>query len=293
MKNVYSLFVALLFTFISYNASSQITQDSTTVVKSADSLMINKNVIVYMIDGDEFRGVYIEKTDKNLIIRTNNGELRLLNTKIESVILDEYKGKYKFPNPHDTRYFFGPSAIPIKKGVGYYQNIMVVGNFINYGITRNFSIGGGFEFISTLIVRQPIYFITPKVGFKLGEKFHLGGGVLVAGISGNNSVLGYGVATYGTSESNITLGGGFGLTNGITNERPTFMLSGQTRVSNGVSLMTENYFIEDLRINSIGVRLIGKNNAFDIGIVNTSGMDFIGIPYIGYVRSFGREKPRK
>ena len=298
MKLSYSFLLLLSVILSPFFVSSQITNDTIKIETPQDSSYINKNVVVLMSDGDEYRGIYIEKTDKHVIIKTNNGEIRLLSTNIKTLEIDTYEGEFKFPNPHDTRYFFGPTAIPIKKGTGYYQNLMLLGNFVNFGITRNLSIGGGFEFISTLIIRQPIYFLTPKVGFELADNFHFGGGVLFVGISGENSTLGYTAATVGTSEKNITLGIGFGVTNGFAHERPTIMLSGQTRVSNGVSLMTENYILPSTDFSYIGiqgVRLLSRNNAFDIGLVIIPELisEGIPLPYIGYARVFGREKKRK
>ena len=37
--------------------------------------------------------------------------------------VERQSSKYEFINPHPTRYFFSPSAIPLKKKTGYFQNL--------------------------------------------------------------------------------------------------------------------------------------------------------------------------
>lgn len=293
----YILFIIIFLSVPTHCAFSQ--TDSTEV--STDELK-GQNVIVYMSGGDEFRGVYLKKDDKYVYLETENGEVKLILTKVESIVRDEYTGKFKYPNPHETRYFFGPNAIPIRKGVGYYQNLMITTNFVNYGITRNFSIGGGLEFIST-VTGNPIFFLTPKIGFSPTKTLHAGGGVFMVGLpldgEINLATLAYGVITLGHAESNVTMGLGYGTDgNGFSNS-PTVMISGQHRVSNGVSLMSENYLIgtttSSFYTGIHGIRLIARNNAFDIGaIIIPEIAQFIpALPYIGYARVFGREKPRK
>ena len=167
-------------------------------------------------------------------------------------------------------------------------------NFVNVGITDNISIGGGFEFISTVVVNEPIWVLTPKAGFKISEKLHAGGGVLMTGISNlGTATLGYGVVTYGTSESNITGGAGYGYSDGELTDRPTFMIAGTHRVSKSVSLLTENYIIpvDDNRFETFGIhgiRIMGKKSAFDIGAIVIPDIvsEIPALPFVGYARVF-------
>lgn len=84
------------------------------------------------------------------IVETKNlGVLSLKNSRIKSFkeikeVSFNDKGQVWFRNPNATRYLFAPSAIPLKKGEGYYQNFYILGNAVNYGITDNFSLGGVF-----------------------------------------------------------------------------------------------------------------------------------------------------
>lgn len=257
-----------------------------------DTTKNSERVVVKMNNGDEFRGKIITKDQNKIVLETTNGTLNLISSNVRSINIDSYKGKFRFPNSNETRYFFGPSAIPIKQGKGYYQNVLLTTNFVNYGLFKNVSIGGGVEFI-TLLLGNPIWFLTPKVGFKVGEYSHLGGGFIMAGYPGEGTAtLGYGVYTLGSSESNLTVGAGYGLISGQFSNRPTIMVSGTHRVGNNAALLTENYFIPigttTYYIGTFGIRLLAPKNSFDFGLIVVPEISDVipALPFIGYTRSF-------
>ncbi len=278
------LLTIALFLFSILNASAQ-----------TDSLLLGQKVEVKMKNGETYNGTLLQQDEQTIILKTVNGSTSLIAANIKSIQKYTYTGKFRFSNPQDTRYFFAPSAIPLEKGEGYYQNIMVAANFVNYGITKNISIGGGFEFVSMITDEiPPIWFFTPKAGFKISDKVHAGGGLLVLGVGLQDiTTLAYAAGTYGSSESNLTLGIGYGFTDGRAMQSPTALLAGTHRVSNGISLLTENYISSNqfTGINYFGihgVRFLGKKNAFDLGLlVVDSLIDYIpALPYVGYSRSF-------
>lgn len=262
-----------------------------TLLSQSDSIRQDKpaKVLITMSNGETYQGVIIDRPGDKLILRTANGELRLLKDKIASIEPLDYEGPFRFKNPHATRYFFGPSGIPLKKGEGYYQNVLLVGNFANYGISDNISVGGGFEFIST-ILGYPIWFFTPKVGFDLSPKAHLAGGLLVAGFASEGTAsLAYGSFTLGNSESNLSAGVGYGLVDRRFSSEPAIMLAGTHRFSNGFALLSENYLVPGGSFFGIeGFRLFSRQNAFDIGIILIPAIsEFIpALPFVGYARTF-------
>lgn len=277
------IFLSIIFLFF---LNSSLLVLSQTI---SDSTKMNKKVIVKMKNGDEFKGLIISQDTNSLVIRTDNGELNLIAKNVNSIEIEDYLGRFRFPNPHDTRYFFGPTGIPIKHRKGYYQNVLLTTNFINYGITKNISIGGGFEFIST-VLRNPIWFLTPKIGFDVSRNVHVAGGVLVAGFAAQGTAaLGYGVFTFGNSETNLSLGLGYGYLEGQLARYPAIMISGTHRVSNGIALMTENYIIPNTGFFGIqGIRILSNKNSFDIGaIIIPQIVNFIpALPFVGYSRAF-------
>ncbi len=282
LSKLFLMFAFCLFAIL--NASAQ-----------TDSPLLGQEVQVKMKNGDDYNGTLLQQDEQSITLKTVNGSVNLIAANIKSIEQSTYTGKYLFPNAHDTRYFFAPSAIPIDKGKGYYQNLLVTTNFVNYGITKNVSIGGGFEFISMILDEvPPIWFFTPKAGFQVAEKIHVGGGLLLVGVGLESiSTLAYGAGTFGTSESNVTVGLGYGFLDGEAAEAPVFLLSGTHRVSNGISLLTENYLLSNTFTDAFylgihGVRFLSKKNAFDLGVIVSNSFDgFIpALPYVGYARSF-------
>jgi hypothetical protein len=252
---------------------------------------VPKTMIIKMLGGEEYTGEIVSQDNEYLILKSKNGELKLLKTKIQSMQESTYKGQFEFENPNMTRYLFGPSAIPLKKGKGYYQNVLVTFNFVNVGITDNISIGGGFEFVSAL-AGEPIWFLTPKLSHSINEKNHVGVGVLTAGLStrGSGTIM-YGVYTRGTGEANVTVGAGYGLFDGDVSSTPVLTFSAFKRLTNGLALTSENYIGTSGNGNYFGiqgVRLMSRRNSFDIGGMVIPGLDLAipVIPYASYVRSF-------
>lgn len=265
----------------------------TQAFSQVDTLNGGRSVVIKMKNGDEFTGYILKKEKDVIVLKTVNGEMNLIAANVKDIHSNSYQGKFRFANPHSTRYFFGPSSIPLKKRSGYYQNVLVTANFANYGVTKNISIGGGFEFISTLL-GYPIWFLTPKVGFDISENIHLGGGFIMAGFATEGTAtLGYGVFTLGSAETNLSVGAGYGFAGGELTDYPAIMLSGTHRISNVIALLSENYFFPNAFGDSLyfgihGIRILSHKNSFDIGaIVIPAIVDFIpALPYVGYARAF-------
>lgn len=247
----------------------------------------------------------------NQIQAQNNelGSLTINRSNVKSLrylpLIVAGRAEIQFANPHPTRYFFGPSAIPLKKGERYYQNAYVLANSVQYGVSDHFSMGGG-------AVIPFAFFITPKWGWQVASKWHVGTGMLAATSFIKDMNFGvavaYGSATYGTKEHNITLNAGWGSVKQQDQDyqyawrgarRPMFTISGMTRISNRVMLVTENwlfslreydfvnetYQMRNRGILTAGLRFMGEKNSFDFGILVPSG-ESIGIPYIDYVFKF-------
>ena len=263
--------------------------------------MNDNRVIVCALNGLSSDQIQAQSAELGTLVinRANVKSLRYLPT------IAGVASGIQFENPHPTRYFFGPSAIPLKKGERYYQNAYVLANSVQYGVSDHFSMGGG-------AVIPFAFFITPKWGWQVASKWHVGTGMLAATsfIKDMNFGLAvaYGSATYGTKEHNITLNAGWGAVKQQDPNasyawrgahRPMFTISGMTRISNRVMLVTENWLFSLLEYDFVnetyqmrnrgiltgGLRFMGEKNSFDFGILVPSG-ESIGIPYIDYVFKF-------
>jgi hypothetical protein len=265
------------------------------VVDIDKSEFLNKKVIVVLNDGEEFTGLIESIGDTDVILNTSNAKIIISKSQIKSIDIYTYMGKYLFENSNATRYFFSPSAIPIEKGAGYYQNVLLSSNFFNYGISSNFSMGGGIELISTLS-GSPVFFATPKIAFQLSENWYMStGGMFVLNTGGTIS-LPFLVATYGSKDNNITFGGGYLYSSGSIFDLDgnlVYTISGSARISNSISFMSENYIINadnDFGLLSLeGIRIMSKKNSFDIGLIFLGGdgdLTIAPLPFVGYQRSF-------
>ena len=273
--------------------------------KQADSSKIFR---IKLYDGTVLTGNITGISDNSIVLETDAmGKITISALKVKEIEATESEnfknGEYWFPNPNATRYLFAPSAFNLKKGEGYYQNAYLIVNSANYGITDYFSIGGGFEFLTAFIEEtSPILFLTPKVGFKLNNKFSVGAGT-IAGIypyytrdeNIPNSKVGgilYGVATYGNLDRNLSVGMGAGYMDNEIYDKPILTVNGMVRISPKVALVTENWFIfheEIFGIITYGVRFFGEKIAVDLAFANNSdifGFMFIGIPYVDFVVNF-------
>jgi hypothetical protein len=199
-----------------------------------------------------------------------------------------HDGDYWFPNPNSTRLFFAPSGQMLKRGEGYFADYEVAFPGFAYGLTDNVSIGGGMSIIPAGLDEQ-VYYITPKVGGSIGEKVHLGAGVLFAGTNGGTGGVGYGVATFGDGDGSGTIGLGYGFAGGDIQRKPAAMLGGEKRISRRVALVTENYLLpidQNNLVYSFGVRFMGEKITTDLALFNVSGSNIIGIPYVDFVIKF-------
>jgi hypothetical protein len=261
---------------------------------------------IYMVelkDGTVFYGNIMHHDSVNIELRTTS--IPKLNIplskilKLEEMDNSNYRnGKYWFSNPHASRYLIGPSAFNLKKGEGYYRNTLLVLNSINVGITDNFSIGGGFELISTFgslatSKFNPIFFITPKVAYKVADKVRAGAGVLyinVPGFAEERSRMGiaYGITTYGTEEYNVTGGLGWGFFDREFSKKPVVTISGMARLSKRTAFVSESWFLPKVQpygLHTYGIRFLSEKSAIDLAFMNNPDIAqviIIGIPYVSF-----------
>jgi small nuclear ribonucleoprotein (snRNP)-like protein len=98
-------------------------------------------VRIRMQDGTVYEG-YRNAEDKNShTVHTSAGRVIYDPKKVVEIrVIDESKAEY-FDYPYSTRYFFTPTAIPMRKGKRYYSNQYLLLNSFHYGLSDNVSIG--------------------------------------------------------------------------------------------------------------------------------------------------------
>jgi hypothetical protein len=284
----YFFVLVCLNTFLSIGLSAQdVETDSTST----------EIWIVKLESGVQLEAEIIAETEEELTLRIEGGEVSIKKSVIKTKKLSNYEGGFSYGNTNETRYFFAPSAMQIEKGSGYYQNVYLTFNFLNYGLSDNISIGGGTS-LTSLLTGNPVWFLTPKIGKSINDKFHICGGLLFAGTPVGNASLLYGVATIGDEDLNLSFGFGRGLVNRSFSDNSVFNVSSNMRLSNSIFLLSENYFSRGLSFDAEtsfpgylgiqGIRWQSRTNAFDFGLLFISAIsDYVpALPYVSYTRYF-------
>lgn len=328
--------ILMLCTLVMCIASSA--QDTTKAKAPAPKILS-----VETLDGSRITGTLVfEDSAQLVLLSTSIGRITIPKTVIKEVneITENQftRGQFWFKNPHSTRHIVGPTAFNLQKGEGYYQNLYLFGQSVNYGLTNHFSIGGGTEIASVIFAQEwpYVYFLTPKIGYQIGPKWHAGGGILYARLRNlvdekNNLGIAYGVVTYGSYDNNATLGLGWGMHSNVKfdqntlktyrdagiSPKPIITLSGMTRITKRIALVTENWIFSMKHENqtwdpqtqrylyttterydgyfSYGMRFMSERNSIDFGFINNKDIAkevYIGIPYIDFVIKFDNLKKK-
>lgn len=268
---------------------------------------VSKTYQITLKDGSIVSGILISITDKEVIIHSGTiGEVHLQKENIKTMVpvssFDEKKSEIWFANPNPSKYLLGSSAIPLEKNSGYYQNTWIFISSFSYGFTNNFSLSGGFEILSLMAKDGPYaYYINPKVSFKLANNFYFGGSLLYANtikLIGDFGGLGTlnAFGTYGNKNNNITGALGWGWADGNFSSKPLVTISGMTRLSKRVALVSENWIVPGAGskssyygIFSYGVRFLSEKTSIDLAFMNNRDISkgiFIGIPWLDFVVNF-------
>lgn len=226
-------------------------------------------------DGTTIIGTFIKDEGGNIYINDLEGKEtylpRVMVAQIHEVTGDNLRdGEYWFPNLHDTRYFFAPSAFGLEQGEGYYSHSFWVLWQAQYGITDNLSIGGGTSAfgIPTSVNAKYTFNIDESLNaaagwFYVGDLFGITGGDMEGLIN-----MPYTVITKGTKETNFTLGMGLNMAEDLSDsQRPVISVGGAIRTSRRFALMFEGWVF----------------NAFD-----NEGATLLGGPGIRYFRKINR-----
>ena len=270
-------------------ADAQASNDVRATMTVPDSAHIQ---IVTLRDGSTIFGRILAVNADTVTFQTQAGNIQLSASAIREIkeipAADLREGEYWFPNPNSTRLFFAPSGQMLKKGEGYFSDYELFFPGIAYGVTDNVTIGGGVSLFPAAVEDQ-VYYVTPKIGISVADKVHVAAGVLFARTHGGTGGIYYGVGTFGDGNASVTLGGGYGFAGGKIEAKPVGMIGGELRVSRRLGIVTENYLLpvsDNNFLYSFGLRFMGEKLTTDLALVNVSGSDVIGIPYVDFVFRF-------
>ena len=174
---------------------------------------VGKKYIYEFRDGTTIIGTFDREEKGNLYIKDLEGkEVYIPSVMIaqrHEVTDDNLRdGEYWFPNLHDTRYFFAPTAFGLEKGEGYFNNIYYMFWQAQWGVTDELSIGGGTSFLGMPTT------LNAKYSFKIKEDINMALGYFWVGSLFWDTdertfvSMPFAVVTKGSKENNFTLGVG-------------------------------------------------------------------------------------
>jgi hypothetical protein len=208
-------------------------------------------------------------------------------------------GSFWREDPNRTRLFFSPTGRSLRAGDGYVGVYEVYVPFVSYGITDRVMIAGGSPFYLGLTGEiTPPFYVGPKVQLVSRPGFEGSVGALAVFTPGDSQDktfgIAYGVGTVGDADNAVTGGLGWGYVGTDFSARPVALLAGETRVSRGLKLISENLFVpgETGLIYSAGIRFFGERLSADAGLAGFTGdgETFCCLPLVNFVYHFGKAR---
>lgn len=268
-----------------------------------------KTQMITLNDGSKLTGRITEVRDDEVVFSSQVGELTI---KIDQITeIKEFSstrikgGKYWFPNPNTNRLYFGPTGRTLKKGKGYFSDLLLFFPSVTYGITDNVSMGGGITIFPGVDFDKQLIYIFPKVGITPSENVALAGSILILRIPDFDddddddfdlvdepqvAGIAFGTGTFGTEDLSFTGGVGYGYVEDDFADKPAILLGGEWRFSRRLSFVTENWIfpgVEDALI-SYGLRFFGESISADLGLFTSTNEDAPqpGIPLVSFTWNF-------
>lgn len=314
-KDFLILFCVGVFSFmLSVNAKAQTNANNKdslldVTITLKDGTILKGTIITISIDElslkTPFAGIVIIK-QSNIVSISNNKNIT--DQKVVEVLNnnnDERSNGRQFrqikPPPQAVvthKYWWNINYQGLKKNEFYYQNIWILYNGLDYGITDNITLGGGAFFLGFV----GFFNVHLRTQFKLTEGVSIGASYnhFVAndgdgGGSNSNNSLGFvsGGLTLGNAKTNLTVSIGQFNNLASSTARPEsdlgVTLSGSAKISNSVYLITDNFFFDrrvNLNVNCFGLRKVSNNAVFDFGFMGFSPSErgsrsfVLAIPYL-------------
>jgi len=185
---------------------------------NAQTDVVGKKYIYEFRDGTTIIGTFVKDEVGNIYISELDGKEtyipRVMVAQIHELTDDNFKnGDYWFPNLHDSRYFFSPSAFGLEKGEGYFGHSYWVMWQAQYGITDELSIGAGTTLLGIPGTVNAKYSFNVKADLNAALGWFWVGDLFGYTDRSMSSLINmpYAVVTKGSKENNITLGAAYNL----------------------------------------------------------------------------------
>ncbi|MBD2703488.1 hypothetical protein IC229_22780 [Spirosoma sp. BT702] len=305
---------------ISYVETDQIVRISASKVAPIKERIQRPSTVFVLKDGTRLPGTFVRQNNTMITVRKASGQLTYFEPELllrvdtiragmlpsrDSVEQgwQEAGGaslaKPSFTNKFSPFMLTNPTAFNLEKGRFYYRNTLLLLNEIDYGITKNWSVGADFcpiindlKFGSYSVMVASFRFKT-KLAFQVSDQFRFGVNAIYQPkqrgdiVFTPEQVILQGVVSIGNSQRNATIGYGMRLlTNSISGSSSiysSFYARKQTYISIGVmqkisrnlTLLSDNMIYKNLYFGgngvdvSVALRLDRQRHAFDLGVLST------------------------
>ena len=262
-----------------------------------------KTQIITLNDGSTLTGKITKVNVDSIAFTTQMGEMTISIDKIveiKEVASSSFKGgKFWFPNPNQTRLYLSPTGRMLKKGQGYFSDLLLFFPSVSFGVTDNITLGGGVSLFPGVDIDKQLYYLIPKIGFNAGKNVAIAGSVLIMRIPGfdddgfdtpKSMGIVFGTCTIGGEDNSFTFGVGHGYVGDEFAESPAVLFGGEYRIARRLSLVSENWKFPDVDnpLISYGLRFFGESISVDLALFNVLSEDFFfpGIPMVGFIWNF-------
>jgi hypothetical protein len=259
-------------------------------------------VTLEMRDGSRLVGEVVEEDGRRVRLRTLGG--LEVDVPLADIVDRRERGEARRrTDPNYSRLMFAPTGRPLRKGDGYFSDYELLFPGLSYGITDHLTLSGGVSTIPGIGLGDQLFYISPKLGFELGDRQAYSVGFLYAAGGGeyDHAQLGiaYGVGTFGTRRASLSIG--FGLGGDLADDglrSPILMLGGQVSVGANVALVGESWLAlrdTDFAQQPLGlaVRFYGGRLSADVGVVLVADLLDEGypLPWVSVSYHFGPTRP--
>lgn len=281
-------------TFVEADQVRQITSNRPDHVATQISSDAPSTVFI-LKDGTRLPGTFVRRDNTMITVRKNNGQLTYFEPELlmrvdtirESTGLSGSGGP-AYLNRFSPFLLLNPTAFNPEKGHFYYRNTLLLVNEVDYGITKNWSVGLSTNPIINQIIAENSAKETvlganvrlfSKLTFPIGDQFRFGVNASYQPKQSGNyfaisqQVVVHGLMSFGTSQRNATLGYGMRIYPDYTGRnKTTYITAGvMHKVSGSLTILSDNTFYLAHYLSgtsaelSIAMRFDRRRHAFDLG----------------------------
>ncbi|WP_419949006.1 hypothetical protein [Candidatus Palauibacter sp.] len=246
---------------------------------------------IRLADGSQVFARVVERDGAQVVLMTAGGS-RLEVDRSQIRELRPARGRFvdgEFWNedPGGTRLLFTATGRTLSRGESFVGTYLVVLPFAAVGVTDRVTIAAG---APVLFGDFEPFYVAPKAQIFHSPAAQISLGTLAFFFDDEVIGVAYGVGTFGNDDEALSAGLGYFYSGDEVVNEPAFMLSGETRVSRRIKLISENYVLPDDVgvVLSGGIRIIGDRFNIEIGVLGALAEPECCLPILNFSYSFGR-----